>query len=289
MRKTKMKTTKLKPVNKEEMDLEEITFKPTPNLDVVQNKVNKLLKATAASYISEACEALRKDWNPTMSDDVFRLPENLGLQKAYREKIIDTFVLDSLHPDGVWNESIFKLFWPKWLRNPIQEESTIPNREKAAQAILEKKVSKFQQQVQQQAKTFDKITEKLPEPPKILEPKEEEPGITTTPEEPTGSDEPFDDAERKQFTIQMYEDNLSKGEIYLWQGLTNKKTWPKEDDDLINDYIKPTREFRSGLFHELNQQSDKISKMGVNYHYRHLQQLKAVIDDALNIIEKVQQ
>lgn len=254
-----------------------VTDKPTPHLDAVQNKVNKLLKATAASYIPEACEALRKDWNPTMPDAIFRQSENLALQKQYRQKILETFAVEYNPTDGVWAEHYIQMYWPKWLTNPKQEEVA----QKMQSAKEAKKVSNFIHFAQEQTKSLDKIAAKLPEPPKI---EASEPVFVEQQEETETQIEGTDEAEQKQFTIQRMDGELKSAEHSLWCALTGERNLPNSRDDLINDHIKPTRQFRNNLFYELESMGT-LGTVSTNGHYKRLTQLRTLIDEALEIIE----
>jgi ParB/RepB/Spo0J family partition protein len=106
------------------------------------------------------------------------------------------------------------------------------------------------------------------------------------PEEPEAGPD-FDDAELKQFAIHGMEEELNRAKHKLWCALTGRKQWPAAQDDLQVDYIRPTRQFRNNLFYELAKMGT-LGTMSTNGHYKTLNQLRAVIDDALQIIEKLQ-
>jgi hypothetical protein len=250
-------------------DLDSITNRPTPHLDEVQKKINKLLRATAASYIPEACEALRKDWNPTMSDDRFRDPVNLALQKAYREKILRTLCVDiGYNPDeGVWRQWQFDQYWPSFLKNPRVQEAG--NFEKSKQA---RSLRNFQKNAQEQTRSFDRIADKLPEPPKEPEPDLIYPqaGMETWPS-------------KYQKLGGSTKTSLTKmGDIRdacreLFTALTDKEYMPHMHEDLENDIIKPTREYRKFVY-----ELDEHEQAGL---YNWLVCTQAAINDMLEIID----
>lgn len=263
-------------------DLNKIKEKATPHLNAIQKKVNKILKATAASYIPEACEALKQDWVPHMTDETLRLRENMGLQKEMRNKILRTFCigLTDDEEDGIWTEVTFRGYWPDWLRNPTQQAAAELNIPKANQAKLEKKISSFNAEAQTQRKSLERIADNLPElPPTIHQLTQEHYSNYQYREE----DEPteFQSLGGKQTILGQYGE-INKPAQDLIRGLSMRNKMPGIEDDLIVDHIKPTREARRSFVLEV-MNSNFLSINGIQ---RHLAWCQAFVDDMLEIIEE---
>jgi hypothetical protein len=237
--KKKKKKEKEKEKTKQDFDID--TTKPTPKLDAVKNRVNKLLSATAATYIPESSEALRQDWFPTMSGEVMK--KNPAVQEAIKEKILDTYAVERTQ-DGVWKESYIGLYWTDWLKNPTIVETGSRNLEKAREA---KSLRKFLTIAEEQKKTFDKVANSLPEAPKptVEEPEEETQaigeGTIYVPEK-----------ERLPTPIESYELGVRAIEK-LWESLTNVDHTPGAKEDVFNEYIKPSDKFRLRLWKGLDE------------------------------------
>jgi hypothetical protein len=242
------------------------TDKPTPRYNKVKAKVNKLLGATL-SYIEEACTELRKDWVPTMTDEV--LKKNPGVQMAIRDRIYDDFAKER-SDNGVWKESSILLYFPDWLRYESQQEANKGNLEKAYEA---KSLKKFLRSADQQKPILDRVAGKLEEPPKEKEPEFEYPssewslgpakyhklgGDTKTPLTKLG--------------------DIRDGCRELFTALTEKEHMPALSEDLENDFIKPTREYRKFIY-----ELDEHEQAGL---YNWLVITQAAISDMLNILDE---
>lgn len=226
--------------NKTKQDFDIDISKPTPRLDAIKNRVNKLLSATVASYIPESCDALRQDWFPNMSDEVMK--KNPGIQEAIKEKILDIYAVERSH-DGVWKESSISVYWRDWLKNPKMVESGGENLEKARDKRL---LNKYLTNVQEQKKTFDKIANALPEAPKPIEESDEQ--IQTT------GDATIYEPKQKELPtpLESYELGV-RGIEKLWESLTNADHIPGAKEDVFNEYIKPSDKYRLRLWKGLDE------------------------------------
>ncbi len=234
----KKKTSKVK------QDFEIDTRKPTPRLDAIKNGVNKLLSATAATYIPESCDALRQDWFPSMTDEIMK--KNPAVQEAIREKILDTYATERVY-DGVWKESSIKVFLSPWLRYVEVQESHKSNQQKATEAAQQKAWNKFSKQVTEQKNRLNHIVEQLPEAPK------EEAEEQSEESETTGKATVYEPKPKELPTpLESYELGVRAIEK-LWESLTNVDHTPGAKEDVFNEYIKPSDKFRLRLWKGLDE------------------------------------
>ena len=226
----------MKKNNQVEYTIEDISNKPTPRLDELAKKINKLLAASCATFIPEACDALKEDWFPTMNNET--LKKNPAVQKQMREKIISKFASD-VHPcEGPWKERYISTNFADFLKYAGYQEGTEESRLAANEEKFRRKfVEKLEKVGAQQ--TLLELTENLPEPP----------------EEPEPEVEPYTGGvdKKKQSTPQeLYEDGVTDLQK-VWFDLTGlKNLLTSETTDPLIDYIKPTREYRLRIFKGLD-------------------------------------
>lgn len=249
----------------------------TKNYDAVSNKISKLLSATAQTFIPELCEALTKDWHPKMTQE--QIKNDKQLRDEIRDKILEDWSYDYnvLKGHNIWSELTIKTYFPDWLRNPTQQDSQTEALELAREAKINKKLLISEREKQN---LLDTATN-LPSTVIVPEPKEK----TTTVED--------DDDERWEQSIpSKYREIGEKGKtvseqlreiraaaITLFQRLTEKRYMPAQDDDIILDFIKPTREFRKGLILELDEHAKA-------HLYNDLGAVDAAVQDMLEILEQ---
>lgn len=201
-------------------------------------------KRIAVVYIPLLCEAL-KDENPDMK---------------YTD-IKDKIVYDA-EQQG-WDKQYILRCLPSWL---VEDDP----RHKLAVKNWEKRHAN---QIKESYKKFDLYTKQTPEPP-----------------EPKESYEHEDlDLEGGRLAIYGEKGKLisqQKGDITyhtarLFEALTEIDHLPHKDEDLILDYVKPTRQYRKSLILELDEQSRKTV-------WNALGAVEAVIQDTLDLLEEEQ-
>jgi hypothetical protein len=133
----------------------------TKRFDAIGKKINKLLTATAGTFIPELAEALKDDWYPHLSYDIIKV--NKDLQDEIRDKILSVYSYD-WREGAPWANATIQNFFPDWLRNPTMQESNKENVKIASAAAA------YQRKIGQQRAIFEREIEKLPEVPKELAP-----------------------------------------------------------------------------------------------------------------------
>ncbi|MGZ5491539.1 MAG: hypothetical protein ACXWE7_12050 [Nitrososphaeraceae archaeon] len=225
--------------------------KPTKKYDKVAMKIRKLLSATAQTFIPELCEALKQDWFPTMPHK--DLQKNSGIREEIRSKIISEWSNDSIYSnsqDNIWKESTINIYLPDWLKNPNkQTESHIEKLARMREEKLKRKISLNQAQKQ----NLDQIAETLSDD--VIVPEDE------SAEEKAEQDQKFWETAQELGISEYGETGKSTRELTgdislhaykLFAALTNNKSPPNDSDDLLVDYIRPSREFRKGLMLEVD-------------------------------------
>lgn len=219
----------------------------TPNYDKVTHDVKKLLTATAATYIPELCNALRKDLFPRATDNTFTRAENKNVRDEIRERILDDWSNERNWSESPWGDDTIGNWWPDWLRNPIAQEGTKVSRAAALAA------KKYKQDLElQSSKIFsERSISQLPEVPKQLNAHEEEV------EEPSsvrvtglGTNEKY-----VPTPLEIYE-GILHGYDRTWQEATGKDHIIPAGgaQDVFNLHIKPSRKLRLRLLKGLDKQ-----------------------------------
>ena len=248
----------------------------TRNYDSVSKKIRKLLSATAQTFIPELCEGLRKDWYPESTQE--QIKNNKEARDEIRDKIqLDWSTTGQVLSENPWNESTINASFPDWLRNPTQQDSTEEARRLSREANIGKKISITEREKHK----LESFVTTLPDTVIVPEPREK------------SSTAVDDDDERWEHSIpSKYREIGAKGKtvseqlrevraaaITLFQRLTEKQYMPGQDDDLVLDFIKPTREFRKALVLELDEHTKA-------HLYNDLGAVDAVVQDMLEIIEQ---
>lgn len=220
--------------------LDGITKKPTPSLDKLLQEVHKLLAAGVATFIPKACQALRQDWVPSMSDTV--LKQNPGLQEEMRNRILKAFAKE-WNEDGVWRTSSIEAYFEDFLRYKENQDANKENSKKGREAIQYRK----NLQASGIDQDFRKIIRKSPEPPIEYEQEDEAEAIYA---EGTGK---IHEPETKALPspIALYEEGV-KSSAKLWKALTSHDLIAAPTVDYLVEHIKPTRDYRLRLFKGLD-------------------------------------
>ena len=253
---------------KQELDIGRITDKPTPKLDKIASDFYKILSATAAKFIPDACEALRQDWDVSLN--ALKNPNNKGLRDEMRERILDRFSKDR-EPRAIWNDDVVKHFFPDEFRNPVAVEGTKGAIESARATKATKAAKKYQEKIRTKSLIFDKLSKDLPEPPN--EPEEE---VVTGGWSIGPSKYQRLGGETKSPLTKM--GDIRDACRKLWTTLTEKEYMPGLSEDLENDFIKPTREYRKFVY-----ELDENEKAGL---HNWLTFTEAAISDMLDILEE---
>lgn len=235
------------------MSKQEILVKKTektPNYDKISNNVKKLLTATAATYIPELCDALRKDWFPRATNSTFAREENKPVRDEIRERILDDWSNQRNWSDSPWGDDSIRQWFPDWLKNPAMIE---PNKINSAKGNAAKKYKQILGSLS--PKIFnEKTIDQLPEVPKQLltehEEEEEEGGPTQW-----GSGTIVEPTEKYTPTPEkLYEDAIH-GLAKAWSALTNADHIPGIAEDVFLDYIKPSDKHRLRILKGLDEGS----------------------------------
>lgn len=223
---------------KQEAQEEKIDYSKTPNYDKVCQNVRKLLSATCQTFVPEACDALRRDWFPGVSDHGMR--ENIKSQNMIRQRIYEDWSRES-NGEGLWKESTINIFFPGWMRSPARQADAASRLEKVREAALLKKISISDEQ----KRALSRQAERLPENVIISEPVEEQPKVIgTKPYERAMEEEEI----RKRDIETPYHNYgiINKAADFMWMSLTGYGLHGRvhDDDDIMLDHVKPTRDFR---------------------------------------------
>src|SRR5580765_34370 len=239
---------------KQEQEQEFDITKPTKKYDAIATNVRKLLSASAQTFIPQLCDALREDWCPELSDE--KIKSNLRLQKVIRNKIFNEWSKEGGYSeDNIWKDITIQMCLPDWLRNPIkQTESQQEQLSRMRQAKLEKRISLNPQQ----KNALEKFVTNLPKTVIIPKPKEpEEEQITEEFEEQMhgiGLGK-YGESGKTYFGILQ---EIHEGANRCFKNLCDGKPMPSIDEDLLVDYIRPTREYRLGLAMEIDK-SERVN------------------------------
>src|SRR5580765_2478708 len=239
---------------KQEQEQEFDITKPTKKYDTIATNVRKLLSASAQTFIPQLCDALRQDWAPELSDDQIR--RQLKFQKLIRNKIYKEWSKEGGYSeDNIWKETTIAAWFPKWLRNPVIEESNAENVKLATEAS---KVARKTAISEREKNALERFATNLPKTVIIPKPKEpEEEQITEEFEEQMhgiGLGK-YGESGKTYFGILQ---EIHEGANSCFKNLCDGKPMPSIDEDLLVDYIRPTREYRLGLAMEIDK-SERVN------------------------------
>lgn len=254
---------KMKITTKEET-LRKIDRTRHPNYDEVVKKMRKLLGA-ASSFIPEACEALRLDWYPELSQE--QIKHDKEARDDIREKMFEDWSYERNDNQGAWGDIRIQYCLPDWLKNPNQQ--TADYLEKAAAnlqtAYLAKKSRLASIEIEAQKPAIERLVNKLPEP--VILPEEiPEPQLL---DEPEGSDEPLDAATIREISIHGHDTELTAAEQTILKALKNK-------------------EHLRHVFNEIaSGSSSNLAKLSINGHIERLDKIRSLVDNALTILQDI--
>jgi hypothetical protein len=251
---------------------------PTPIYDAKGNDVKKYFALGGAKYIEELGEALRQDWTKDVSMAFWKNgAESNRIRLLMRRKLVDDWSHEKGNPTP-WSDEFITLNLPEFLKYPAHlEHFRSDNMRENARIRMEKinqaRAAKYKQKVQSELKTIGRIVSQSPEPPK--EPKEEV-------EYPT-SNWSLGPSKYHKLGTDTKTPLTKMGDIRdgcreLFTALTEKDRMPGLSEDLENDFIKPTREYRKFIY-----ELDEHEQAGL---YNWLECTQAAISDMLDILDE---
>jgi len=265
-------------VQKQKQEEEEnIDFSKTPNYDKVCHNIRKLMSATVQTFIPEACDALRRDWYPGVSDRGVK--ENYRARQMVRERIFDDWSKER-NGEGIWKESSIQVFFPDWLKTAGFQSATMEKLANMRDGKLKKKISL----AEEQKRALERFTTKLPETVIIPEPEPEYQNVRVM-----GSHLDEEEPMLRQYgntndRLMTLFGRINNAIDSVWESFTNseKEHAPHSTEDIINDYIRPTREFRNMIAFELPR------NLRLKLH-EDCVSTKRMLDDMIKIIEDAEE
>jgi hypothetical protein len=197
-------------------------------------ELRDLVRKTGTVYVPQLCEALAVE-NPLMSNIEVRNRVHLDLE-------------------GIWTRGSIETFFPSWVLRP----GSVAGAKKGWETRNARKL----QTLKKISETFEKV--ELPPPPAMPTPRQAASDITGEEFEEieeTGISEEMDSklAEigmgrfgSQGKTLYSVLAEINGGLARVFKGLTEAKVMPTVEDDLLVDFIRPTREFRKSLALELD-------------------------------------
>lgn len=248
--------------------------KTTKKYDAVAKKIRKLLSASAQTFIPELCEALKEDWFSEYTKE--RIKEVKEARDNIRDKVLRDWSYESggrYSEDNIWSDRTIERWFPDWLRDPVKQ--TDSHQEKLAR-MRETKLNKKLCLNQAQKEKLDDIATKLPD--NVIPPPPSEPSYEGEELDLEGGQR-FTALGEKGKTPSYMKGNITYHSARLFEALTEIDHLPYKDEDLIVEYIKPTRQYRKSLILELDEQSRKTV-------WNSLGSVEAVIQDMLDLLEE---
>jgi hypothetical protein len=199
--------------------------KPRKTREQVKEEFKNAIKRTYGVFVRELAEAIR-DENP------------LWIGRENLESNVKDEIRELVYSDceelGL-NQNSVASYIPSWLEKERNRQRTLRAWETRNAAKLEASIKKYAE-----LKNIE-----LPEPP---QPKEPEPI----------SEEKLHDLGLGSYgeshkSVHRVRNEIHEGIRLLFKALCDDKDLPNDQDDLIVDYIKPTREYRLGLAMEFDQ------------------------------------
>lgn len=190
-------------------------------------EIKSITSKTKQAYVPILCKIIKKGW-PHYTN----------------EEIQDKVIRDCDQKLG-WNEDYIYSCIPSDFR---PQQAKVRARQKFSQEKIEKENAP---KIEQALKYFDKITEiPIKDPP---QPKAEPEEFEISEE----MDEKLTEMGMGRFgsqgkTLRAVLGDINEGLAKAFKGLTEARYMPTENDDLIVDIIKPSREFRKSLALELD-------------------------------------
>ncbi|HEX7178371.1 MAG TPA: hypothetical protein VF220_01510 [Nitrososphaeraceae archaeon] len=218
--------------------------KTTKRYDEVCKRIRKLLDATAQTFIPELCEALAQDWYPDLSKD--EIKNNSEARDKIRDKVFSEWSNERGN-DTPWGERAIRLWLADFVKNPDKQTDEWHN--KLIDAAAESRIARKSAIDEREKQKLDKIADSLPNSV-ILPPEREqesESGLTPEVAQELGVSKYGDTGKSRNQLMGA----ISESGYKLIAALSNNSSPPiSEEDDMMVDYIRPSKEFRKGLFLE---------------------------------------
>ena len=242
--------------------------KSTKKYDKVTKKIKKLLGATAQTFIPELCEALKQDWYPYLTEEQIR--NDKKIRDSIRDKILEDWSNESMYhsEDSIWSNGVILRWVPKWLKNP-SEKLTM-------ETARDAKIKSKSQISEREKQKLEQIVEELPD------------SVIVQEEEPVPDEEFY--GTLQELGVAPYGEtgkstraltgDISEHAYKLFAALTNMSSPPNTSDNLLVDYIRPSREFRRGLMLEVD--SHRRTAIHNALHYA-----SVAIEDMIQIISEI--
>lgn len=250
---------KMKITTKEEA-LKEIDYSKHPNYDEVCRKMRKLL-GSAENFIPDACEGLRQDWYPEVSQEQVKYDNEA--RKEIRNQIFNDWSKEN--GDGYWSSIRIQICFPDWLKDPDRQSPEYLEQHTKRMTKASKEMRSQMNSFQEQRPAIERLIEKLPEP--IALPEEiPEPQLL---DEPEGSDEPLDAATIREISIHGHDTELTAAEQTILKALKSK-------------------EHLRHVFNEIASGSNNnLAKLSINGHIDKLDKIRSLVDNALTILQDI--
>lgn len=208
------------------------------------NEAREIASKTAAAFVPQMADALREE-NPEWTN----------------QEIKDRIETDCY---GIWKESTIYQYLPSWLHN--QEEVA------RAKKRWEKKHAEEQQALIKNINRFRELPFQEPSLPLSVGDEEEPDEYIDEP-----MLESYGDNEESPLTVYG---KINGPMRELFKALTNKELPTSTEIDLILEYLKPTREYRKGIFYE-------IEKDMRTYMYNAMVYTRDALNDTLKILDEI--
>jgi hypothetical protein len=202
-----------------------------------------IMSKTAAVYIPELCEALKSE-QPELSNTEIKQQIELDLE-------------------GIWKPTTILTSLPSWIHDQkkVQASKLGWERQNTRKVIAAKKIIADLEKI-----NLPEANIKQPDRTEEVDQEMHELGIAK-----------FGDSDK---SIRELKGRIYQSATDLFEALTDKETPPDESDDLIVDYIKPTREFRRSLILELDEGDRTLIHNKLHY-------ASVAIEDMIKIISEV--
>jgi hypothetical protein len=192
------------------------------------------------------------------------IPELCELLKEEHSEYTNQQIQQQVTDDccDIWETSSIYKYLPSWIHNQKQVE--------AAKKRWETKNADKLKNLRNVSKIFDKVD--LPE------------ANIQQPDRGEELDQEMHELGLAKFgetkkSLRELKGRIYESADYIFKALTDKDSPPDESDDLMVDYIKPTREFRRSLILELDEGDRTLI-------YNKLHYASVAIEDMLNIIKE---
>ena len=189
--------------------------------DEIVTEIRTILSKTKAVYIREMCEALR-DENPDW--------ENKEIQRKV-ESTCDEFG---------WNQDTVYEYLPGWIHNQTKSRAQANAWERRHKQELEQAKTKFL--------SLSKVALK----PANISAKSYSIAGDEEPDLDVGEPMLETYGENTESALTLYA-NINKPMRELFEALTKRQLPNADDVDMILEYLKPSREYRKGIFYEVEQ------------------------------------